>query len=363
MRVLFMVADGAWNASARAFVLAARGLAERGHEVQIACAAECPVQVHAKAANIPVTSLAKAGSTLELRRKLQGIDAVFVHSESELVSAASALALGRGAGRVIRRLVPFEVAQFGTGARLVSRFATTELLYSTDADRAAAQASGAGARYGTHVARLGVDTAEHDASNAAAKGAIGVPPKSRLIVCVFDGMKQHVMTPLRTLALLAPRHPDLHMAVIGAERPDELRMHGAALGINSMVTFLGARNDELSIMRAADIGWIAASGDAAAFAALDFAACRVPVLAERNPLTEHYIADGVGGRLLPPADPAITAASVAMFLSQDAARTSMGNAARARLEREFTYSVMIDGFEAAIAGGSRTQKRSERTVA
>jgi hypothetical protein len=352
MRVLFMVSDGAWNASARAFVLAARGLASRGHDVQIACAAECPVQVRAKAANIPVMSIAKVGSTFELRGKLQGIDAVFVHSKSELVTAGSALALGRGVGRVIRRVAPFTVAESGAGARFVSRFAATELLYSTDAD----------AKGGGRVAKLGVDTAEHDAAGAAVRTAIGVPAKGRLIVCVFDGQKQHVLTPLRTLALLAPRHPELHVAVIGAERPDEFRMHGAALGINSMVTFLGARNDELAVMRAADLGWIAASGDAAAFAALDFAGCRVPVLAERTPLTEHYIADGVGGLLLPPADPAITAASVATFLAQDEARASMGNAARARLEREFTYSAMIDGFENAITGG-RTQARSERTVA
>jgi glycosyltransferase involved in cell wall biosynthesis len=151
------------------------------------------------------------------------------------------------------------------------------------------------------------------------------------------------------------------MAVIGAERPDEFRMHGAALGINNMVTFLGARDDELSVMRAADFGWIAANGDAAAFAALDFAGCRVPVLAERNALTEHYVAENVAGLLLPPADPAITAASVSKFLSQDEARVSMGNAARARLEREFQFSTMIDGFESAI-GGTRGQ-RSERTVA
>ena len=358
MRVLFMVADGAWNANARAFVLAARGLMARSHETQIACAAECPVQVRAKAANVQVMSLAKMGSTLELRRKLQDIDAVFVHSQSELVTAGSALALGRGAGRIIRRVPPFAVAASGAGARFVSRFASTELLYSTDAD----------AKGSARVAKLGVDTTEHDAASAAARSAIGVPAKGRLIVCVFDGQKQHVLTPLRTLALLAPRHPDLHMAVIGAERPDEFRMHGAALGINSMVTFLGARNDELSVMRAADFGWIAADGDAAAFAALDFAGCRVPVLAERTPLTEHYIANGVGGMLLPPADPAITAASVASFLAHDEARASMGNAARARLEREFTYSAMIDGFENAITGG-RTQATqakqagSERTVA
>ena len=340
MRVLFMVADGAWNASARAFVLAARGLAARGHDVQIACAAECPVQVRAKAANIPVMSLAKIGSTLELRRKLQGIDAVFVHSESEQVSAGSALVLGRGVGRVIRRVPPFgDATQLGAGARFLSRFAKTE----------------------TFAPPLGVDTAEHDAATPVAKTAIGVPAKSRLIVCVFDGNKQHVMTPLRTLALLAPRHPDLCMAVIGVERPDEFRMHGAALGINSMVTYLGARHDELSVMRAADFGWIAAQGDAAAFAALDFAGCRVPVLAERNKLTEHYVADGVGGMLLPPADPAITAASVASFLSMDDKRISMGNAARARVEREFRYEAMVDAFEGAL--GARTKERSERTVA
>lgn len=357
MRILFMVSDGAWNASARATVLAARGLAARGHEVQIACAAECPVQVHAKAANIQVMSLAKMGSTLELRGKLQGIDVVFVNSQSELMTAGSALALGRGKGRVIRRVAPFASVESGARARFISRFAATELLYSTEADAG-----------GGRVAKLGVDTSEHDAATAAARSAIGVPAKGRLIVCVFDGQKQHVMTPLRTLALLAPRHPDLHMAVIGAERPDEFRMHGAALGINSMVTFLGARNDELSVMRAADFGWIAASGDAAAFAALDFAGCKVPVLAERTPLTEHYIANGVGGLLLPPADPAITAASVSAFLAQDEARVSMGNAARARLEREFTYSAMIDGFENAITGGrtqaaQAAQERSERTVA
>lgn len=336
MRILF-VSDGTAHGGARATTLAARGLTARGHEVQ---------------------SVERC-SALELRRKLQGVDVVIVSSEADCTSAGSALALARSGGRVVRRVAPFEVAQFGASARFVSRFAKTDLLFSTDADRDAA--SKAGGRYGTHVARLGVDTSEHDAAVPVAKNTIGVPVRGRLIVCVFDGQKKNVLTPLRTLALLAPRHPDLHMAVIGAERPDEFRMHGAALGINSMVTFLGARDDELAIMRAADFGWIAAQGDAAAFAALDFAGCRVPVLAERNALTEHYVAENVAGLLLPAADPAITAASVSAFLAQDEARVSMGNAARARLEREFPFDAMIDGFENAI-GGTRSQ-RSERTVA
>ena len=336
MRILF-VSDGSTHGGARAFALAARGLAARGHEVQ--AVNRC--------------------SAFELRRMVKDVDVVLVNSESDCTSAGSAVALARNGSRVIRRVAPFEIAQFGAGARFVARFATTEVLYSTDADRDAA--AKAGARYASHVAKLGVDTAEHDAAAPANRAAIGAPAKGRLIVCVFDGQKKNVLPPLRTLARLAPRHPDLHMVVVGANRPDEFRMHGAALGINSMVTFLGAREDELSIMRAADFGWIAANGDAAAFAALDFAGCRIPVLAERNQLSEHYIAEGVSGVLLPPADPAITAASVSSFLARDEARGSMGNAARARLEREFSFGGMIDGFESAIAG-TRGQ-RSERTVA
>lgn len=339
MRVLFMVSDGAWNASARAFMLAARGLAARGYDAQIGCTAECPVQVRARAANVPVMNLAVTESALELRRALRSVDVVFVHSASELVSAGSAVALGRGKTRVIRREMAFGATQLGMSARLVSRFASIE----------------------TVTPPLGVDTADHDAVTPVARGALGVPARGRLIVCLFDGQKRNVLTPLRTLALLAPRHPELHMVVIGADRPDEIRMHGAALGINSMVTFLGARDDELTIMKAADFGWIAADGDAAAFAALDFAGCRVPVVAERNRLTEHYVADGVAGLLLPPADPPITAASVAAFLARDDARASMGNAARARLDREFPFSAMIDGFEQAIRGASA--RGSERTVA
>ena len=132
-------------------------------------------------------------------------------------------------------------------------------------------------------------------------------------------------------------------------------MHGASLGINSMISYAGAREDELAIIRAADVGWIAAEGDGAAFAALDFMAGRVAVLAVRSALTEHFVADGIGGMLLAPGDPATTAATVASFLQKTEQRVAMGNAARARLQREFSYDAMIDGYEHAISaatGGS-----------
>lgn len=354
--VLFLVADGAWSARARAFVLAARGLKARGHEVAIACEAQCPVQVRMADADVPIVALepdaSVAGDTWQLRRTVQERDVavVFVHTDEEQIVASTASRLGRGAGvSVIRRVPPFEVVTQGHAARLATRLSPTGLLFSTEADRAAADV--ARHRVPSAVAPPGIDPGEHERTRATTKAALGAAPDARLIVCVHDGAdKRRVFTALRTLALLAPRHPDLHLAIVGAPRHDELRMHGAALGVNARVSFVGATENELSIIRAADVGWIAADGDGAAFAALDFMACGTAVLAERSPLTEHYVADGIGGVLLPPAEPTIIAATVAAFLAKDEQRVAMGRAGRARLTREFALDNMIQGFEQAIAG-------------
>lgn len=362
MRVLFLVSDDCWNASTRAFVLGARGLAARGHDVMLGCNSECAVQVRANEAGIPLVALPRgvssAASAVHLRRALQEKDVhvIFAHTEAELLVAGSALRLGRRGGAVIRRVPPFAVVSQGRGVKIAARIAPTGLLFSTDQDRHAADAKRY--RVPSAVAPLAVDVTVHDTVREIAKLSIGAPAAGRLIVCVHDGSdKQRVFAALRTLALLAPRHPELHLAIVGGGPQDDLRMEGAALGINAIVTYLGPRDDELSILRAADVGWIAADGDAGAFAALDFMALRKPVLSERTPLAEHFVADGIAGVLLPKADATTTAASVAAFLAKDEQGVQMGNAGRARLQRDFPYEAMIHGFEQAVGGalGSNRQ--------
>ncbi len=366
MRVLFLISDTGWSGRARAFVLAARGLAARGHEVRLACHPECPVQLRAAAADLPIVPLASNGSvtrdTMQLRRALHehAVDVVFVHTDAEQLVASSAVRLGRSIGAVIRRVPPFATTAGGTrvagGSRLATRIAANGLLFSSEADRTATD--GARHRIPAAVAPLSVDPAEHDQFREVTKAGIGVPPESRLIVCVYDGAdRAAVFAFLRTLSVIAPRHPELHVVVIGDARLDEARMHGAALGVNSMVTYLGGSPHEMAIMRAADVGWIAAAGDAAAFAALDFMAYRTPVLAERSTLMEHYVTDGVGGILLKQSEPTTMAASVAAFLATEDRRQAMGRAGRARLEREFSYDAMIAGYERAISGAVERDAR------
>lgn len=319
----------------------------------VACESECPVQVRAATSDVPVVALkpdaGAAGDTWQIRRALQekGADAVFVHTDAEHLVASSALRLGGGGGAVIRRVPPFAAVK---GAGFAGRIAPSGFLFSTEADlKTASQSS----RVRPTYAPLAVDPAEHDALTPVAKVALGAPSSSRLMVCVHDGnSRASALMALRTLALLAPRHPDLHLAIVGTTRYDEVRMQGAALGVNAMVSYVGAREDELSIIRAADVGWIAAEGDGAAFAALDFMACRTAVVAPRSPVAEHYVVDGIGGMLLAQADAATTAARVATFLERTEQRAAMGNAARARLQREFSFDRMIDGYEQAIAAAS-----------
>jgi glycosyltransferase involved in cell wall biosynthesis len=359
MRLLFLISDDCWTARGRVFVSAARGLAARKHQTLVACESECPVQAQASQAGVEVVSLdakaSGAGDALRLRRALndRNVDVIFVHTDAEHMIASSAARLGAGAAAVVRRVPPFSAAGQTRTGRIASRVTPSALLYSTEADRQA-EAPGGG-RLPSGVAPLGVDISEHDAVRAQTKAALGAPAGSTLIVCVHDGVdRARALTALRVVSLLSPRHPELHLAIVGAGATDELRMHGAALGVNPLVSYLGTRDDELSILAAADVGWIAAEADAAALAALDFMAFRVPVVAERAPVTEHYIADGMTGVHLPVADASTTAAAVAAFLAKTEERKAMGNAGRARLERDFPYDGMLLGFESmAAAAGQR----------
>jgi hypothetical protein len=164
MRVLFLVSDKSWSARARAFVIAARGLAARGHDVMIACESQCPVQVRVAEGEVPVVALepdaSAAGDTWQLRKTLQeqSVDVVFVHTEEELLMASSAARLGRAGTAVIRRIPPFEVVNNGHGARFATRIASTGLLFSTEADRTAADATRS--RVPAAVAPLSVDPAD-----------------------------------------------------------------------------------------------------------------------------------------------------------------------------------------------------------
>jgi glycosyltransferase involved in cell wall biosynthesis len=365
MRVLFYVGEKRWSGCARAFLAAARGLGTRGHHVTFVCPGGSTAARRAEALGVDTVpadpDATAAGDAWSLRRILQDrfVEVAFVHTDREQLVVSSAMRLAER-GAIIRRVPSFLTPALLRTGRFALRIASAGLLFSTEAELAQAQATPeiASLPLPPAVAPLGVDVANYDSVRAASRGSIGVPAQGLLIICSYEpGARFRLATAMRTLALLLPRHPDVHLAVLGpGSLDDDLRMHAAALGVSTSVTFLGQRPDDLSILRAADAGWVVAGGDDGAFAFLDFMAMRIPVLADRQAMPQHYVADGITGVLLSPGAPSHTAAAVAPFFVHEESRKAMGNAARTRVQRDFSEADMIDGIErAAAAAGDRTR--------
>jgi hypothetical protein len=356
VRALFYYTAEGWSGSARAFVVAARGLAARGEPVTVACCADTPAEQSFAREGIEVVTLplggSVAGDAWRLRNVLRErfVEVVFLHTEREQLVASSAMRMAER-GAIIRRVPAGLIATNGRGSSLSERLASSRLLFATEADRA--RTPGA---QGEFVAPLGVDVTKVDGVRAQARTSLGVDMDTQLIVCVTGGhARVRAGTALRTLALLAARHPDMRLALVGPGADHEdVHMHAAALGVTPLVHFLGERDDLPIVLASADVGWVAADGDDAGFACLDFMAARVPIISERSSLVAHYVPDGIAGVLLPPADPSDTAATVASFLAHGDQRDAMGRAGRTRAQRDFAEEAMIDGFAAAAeAAGDR----------
>jgi hypothetical protein len=356
VRALFYYTANRWTGSARAFAVAARGLAAQGEPVTVACCADTPVEQSFAREGIEVVALPPGGSVAgdawRLRKVLRErfVEVVFLHTEREQLIASTAMRMAER-GAVIRRVPAGQMASAGGSSKLGARMASARLLFATEADRA--RTKGAANDF---VAPLGVDVTRVDGLRAAARTSLGIEVETQLIVCVTAGSASvRSGTALRTLALLAERHPDLRLAIVGPGADEEdVHMHAAALGVSSLVHFLGERDDLPLVLAAADVGWVAADGDDGGFACLDFMAARVPIVAERSPLVGHFVPDRIAGVLLPPADPSDTAATVASFLAHSDQREAMGHAGRTRAQRDFKEETMIEGFAAAAnAAGDR----------
>ncbi|MEP6692639.1 MAG: glycosyltransferase family 4 protein [Gemmatimonadaceae bacterium] len=358
MRVLFYISERGWTGSARAFVVAATGLRERGHQVIVVCPPGSEVEQRLDPTSYEVVALRTSGRWVGAARRLRHVllerfaEVVFVHGErDQLVAASAARMAGRSA--VLRR-VPFgEEVRAGRRARLAMKLVATGYVFATEHDAR---------RFGTPlasplesvVAPLGVDANVADSLRGPARALAGAAGVAQLIFCAYDRTSRIRAAPvLRVVALLAERHPELRLAVAGPGSLDEeLGMHAAALRITRVVRFLGDRPDAFSVLRAADIGWVVAYGDDGAFALLDLMAARVPVLAVRSALAEHFVADGITGILFDSTDAAMIAAPVARLLAHEDERAAMASAARARVVRDFALGTMIDGFEQAAMAAS-----------
>lgn len=354
MRVLFCHDSPEWSGSVRAFADGAAALVADGETVVFACRPDSVVEHRLRGiAGIEVAPVAADGTWLDESGRLRPllrehfIEVICVHTAREhLVAGAAARRAERGA--VLRRVPVGDSLAIDATERTAALFAPSGFLFGTHDDLQAVPAPRR--PIAPAVVPLGVDVEGRRDVRAAVARTLGIPDGDRLLVCVTDtASRARVATVLRAVALLAERHAGLRLVLVGqGSDHEDLRMHAAALGITHRVGFLGEREDELSVLRAADVGWVVAEHDTAAYAFLDFMSLQIPVVAERGPIAAHYVADGISGTLLPPADAPAGAAAVATLLAQADVRSAMGRAGQVRAARDFTVARMLQTLRGAV---------------
>src|SRR5205085_10558873 len=109
------------------------------------------------------------------------------------------------------------------------------------------------------------------------------------------------------------------------------------LGIRDRIRFTGKRQpDELRYYYSAgDIAVTTPWYEPFGLTPLEAMACGRPVIGSNVGGIKFTVQDGQTGRLVPPRDPEALADCLQTLLEQPALREQMGQAARARVEREF----------------------------
>jgi glycosyltransferase involved in cell wall biosynthesis len=381
VHVLFLHTAREWSGTARVFARAARGVSERGAKVTLLVTPDSNVHLAVSPRRDPgqprhtpipepfeIIPFSTEGWFFSAARRLKNIfrrwdaDSIFVATDREHLIAATACRLS-GNGSVIRWTPAGRKLEMSFAGRFGARLARTSYLFASEKDRRMANVPKNAIE--SAVAEIGVDLASYPTNGA--KGSIvdgdsATEQKQaeplKYIVCVYDPTSRgRAATAIRTMSMLSPRHPNLRLMIVGPGSDDEdLRMQAAALRVLHLVSFLGDRDDVVSLMRDAHLGWVVADADTGAYGILDLMALGVPTVASEDGIAQRYIANGISGALYPPDDSASTAATVAGMLVSEDARETMGKAARTRVAREFPESQMIEAFDRA-ANNARTQGR------
>jgi phosphatidylinositol alpha-1,6-mannosyltransferase len=192
----------------------------------------------------------------------------------------------------------------------------------------------------------------------AARRSFGLPEDAELVVSVSRLVpRKGFDVVIEAAALLAPRHPDLVLAIAGRGR-DERRLRRLAAERGAPVRFLGRVPNEAlpSLYACADVftmacrnRWGGLEQEGFGIVFVEAAACGVPQVAGDSGGAAEAVEDGVTGLVVRrPEDPREVAAAIEALLEDPVRRAEMGRASRKRAVAEFSYDVLAARLAAAL---------------
>jgi glycosyltransferase involved in cell wall biosynthesis len=184
-------------------------------------------------------------------------------------------------------------------------------------------------------------------ARSAARAELGIPAAGPLLVAVGNlyPVKDHA-----TLLRAVSRMPNARVAIAGrGDEEENLRRLAVELDITERVHLLGLRDDVDRLLAAADLFVQPSLSEGLPLAILEAMGAGCPVVATRVGGMAEAVRDGETGLLVPPAEPVEMAAALTALLAQPERLATMGKAARARAEAEFSVGVMAERYAAIYA--------------
>jgi glycosyltransferase involved in cell wall biosynthesis len=339
----------------------ARGLAGRGHRVAIVSRPEGAVPARAREEGLEFIALPLKhefdfGSARRLAKVFDERSVDVVHAHKGIAHSIALFATYFSRTRpviVVNRGVSFPLDAFN---RIKYHVRMDAAVTVCEDIKKVIVASGRLPPEKVNVIYAGVDLARFDPAKtdgARVRREWGAAPGESLLVQVgareWKGWKDLI----RAAALLAADFPKLKTVVVACEddaKKAEVSAFAREAGIADRVLTIGFRSDMPDVLAAADIvADLSYEGLGITGTLREAMALGKPVIASAAGGNPELVVDGESGLLVPPRDPAATAAAVRRLLTEPVLATRLGRGGRARVESGFSSEVRLDRIEALYA--------------
>lgn len=196
------------------------------------------------------------------------------------------------------------------------------------------------------VVRNGIDLARLDAERDR-DPALPVPPDA-LVVTVVANLHpvKRQEDVVEAVALLAERHPHVHLVLVGeGERKLPAAALAARRGIADRVHLLGHRHDVAAILGRSHVLVSASDAEGLSNSIMEGMAARLPVVATAVGGSPELVEHGVRGLLVPPRDPGAMARALDRLVVDPTLRRRMGHDGRDFVERTLSGDRMAREFD------------------
>ncbi len=195
-----------------------------------------------------------------------------------------------------------------------------------------------------------VDTKRFENANPAKiKTELNIPDQALVFTMVanLNPVKNHKSV-INALTKLHEKFPEAHLVLAGqGQLEDDLKSQTQQLGLEKYVHFLGARNDIVDILAAADVFILASFTEGLSNSLLEAMASKTAVIASRVGGNIEVIEHEVTGKLVDTDADSIATAMLALAGSPEL-RASFTQAAFNRVEEIFSVQTMLKSYMSLI---------------